>query len=82
MTTQRKFYVTTLTIKVLSEEPIPSYVELDGIVDEMDDGDYVGKVVETSEREVTGKEMADLLHDIGSEPQFFQIDDDGNDLED
>lgn len=49
--------------------------EAPAIVHGITDGDLVGVNLEQTEVVLTPKEMADALHDFGSQPGFFQLDD-------
>lgn len=76
------FYKTTFTYTVLSDSPLEGDMSLASIAEACDTGDCVGKFdgdwnVET----LTGQQAADALYEAGSEPGFFQLDDDGNPLE-
>jgi hypothetical protein len=82
--TNRKFFKTTFTVDVLSEEPIPDWMTLQQVLDEADCGGYVAGVSTSEadtrvEKGLNGKEAADALHGLGSQPGFFQLDDEGND---
>ena len=85
----RKFYKTVVKVTVLSEDPLePSSIEgigggcaLSEIAYNITEGDMSG-VVEIGETEtLNGKEAADALVEQSSDPEFFQLDADGNDLE-
>ena len=67
----------------MSEEPIPEGVDLEEIDANCADGDYCGKTewIKTNET-LIGKEAAEAVEDTGSMPQFFQMDRDGNELND
>ena len=89
--TKRKFYKTVVQVTILSEEPYifdsseneQSDAMLCGIATDICSGPCVGDIkVISHDEEKTGKEMADLLYKAGSEPGFFQLDDEGNDDED
>jgi hypothetical protein len=47
---------------------------------EIDQGEWVGNIEVVAQEELTGKEAADALYAAGSEPGFFQLDDDGREL--
>ena len=79
--TERKFYKTTITFEVLSEEPIPSWMELQNIVYETEEGDYSGATVGNVQVELDGKQAVKELAAQGSDPEFFRLDEEGNDLE-
>jgi hypothetical protein len=69
----KKFYKTTYTIVVLSEEPIPGDIDLKGLDYGTDEGEYVGGNLESKQEEVSASEMARLLVEFGSEPAFFRL---------
>lgn len=73
----RKFYKNVVTITVLTEEPIEDGTDLDAIHEEISVGGWVGSSVGIVTTELSGKECADALYAVGSEPGFFQLDDNG-----
>lgn len=83
--TKRKFYKTTVSVVVLSEEPIPSYASLKDILEEAYSGDYVAGGMtagcdDTRHQEVLdGKQAADALTALGSVPAFFRLNEEGDD---
>ncbi len=79
--TQRHFYETTITVKVLSEEPF-EWDDLPDIAYAITDGSCVGDVKEASTRRLDGKETADTLAAFGSESGFFNLTEAGDDTED
>ncbi len=80
--TKRKFYKYILEVEILSEE------ELEGIEDcslrhvdyMLTEGGCSGQVKLQNSEQLTGKEMAEELKKQGSDPEFFQIDSEGNSL--
>lgn len=78
-----EFYKTTFTFTVLSEEPIAydSAPDLEWILTECDLGDYVLADENYKEKRLTGKQMANALIAAGSEPGFFRLDENGNEIE-
>ena len=76
----KKYYKTTITLEVLSEEPIPSWMEAKDVLNEMDNGDFVGVTNEAAPKELTGKQMADELVKFGSKPEFFSLNEDGEEV--
>ena len=79
----RKFYRTVVQVEVLSEEPFQEGMSLYDLASAIDDGGYSGWITLPVQDEVhNGKEMAKLLKKQGSDPEFFNLDSDGNDLED
>ena len=79
--TKRKFYRTTIQIEILSEEPYTS-VSLEDINYDITDGHCSGELKDVvRNEEKSGKEMAALLMAQRSDPEFFQLTEDGEDLE-
>lgn len=76
----RKFYKYVFQFEVLSENPLGD-VSLEQLNYLTDEGDCSGRFLEKTEKVINAKETADLLIDQGSDPQFFFIDEDGNDIE-
>lgn len=80
--TDRVFYKTIITIEVLSEDPIPDGMSVENIAKEAMEGSYsmqtLGEPIETV---LNGKEAADALLEQGSDSSFFQLTEDGNDVE-
>jgi len=76
----KKFYKTIFTIEVLSEDRPCDVNTLADLHYAITEGDCCSKWSERGEQ-ITAKECADALYDQGSEPGFFQLDDDGNPLE-
>jgi len=72
------FFKTIIQIEVLSEGQPVDDLDLRQIAHEICDGDCVGASSLISKQELTGKECADELYELGSEPEFFGLDDDGN----
>ncbi len=80
--TDRIFYKTIVTIEILSEDPIPDDMSMEDIVHEAMEGNYSSRTLEgTKEIVLNGKEAADALLEQGSDCGFFQLTDDGNDVE-
>lgn len=81
-TVPRKFYKTVVTIEILSEHPIRSLdTDLGYVTRQIEDGDWSGRVMLGDSEELTPKECAQALIDQDSEPQFFGLDDDGNEVD-
>lgn len=79
--TKRKFYQRIVTVEVLSEDPIDDLWGLEALAREISYGDFSGKVEWGPLEAVDGKKMATLLLDQGSSPEFFNIDENGNDVD-
>jgi len=78
---ERKFYKTIIEVTVLSEEPLQP-MSLGELSYETMEGDMSATLDTKEEITLTGKEAADALKAQGSEPEFFEIDKEGNDLND
>jgi hypothetical protein len=76
----RKFYKTTYTLVILSEQPINEMASLEDLQYEITDGEFSGITHREKEEIVDGKTMAKLLEGQGSDPEFFRLDAEGNDL--
>lgn len=74
-----KYFRTVVEIVVLSED-IPWDGELADLAYAISDGGCSGEMKVKSE-EVSPKRMAELLQSQGSEPRFFQLDENGHELE-
>jgi len=74
-------YRNVIRFEVLSEEPIDSGVCLADIVRETVMGDWSGNVQFQKENEVVmGKRAVKLVCDHGTDLDFFNMDEQGNDL--
>lgn len=71
------FYRTKITFEVLSEDPIPGNMSIEGIVSEADIGAFVMSNENREQVEISGKEAADDLYSFGSDPSFFQLNEEG-----
>ena len=76
---KRKFYETTVTFKILSDAPIgsPSLRRLDYLTQHEN---YVLKESDYKPEEITASQMADALYQAGSEPAFFNLDLNGDEI--
>jgi hypothetical protein len=81
MTSKRKFFRTVVTIEILSEDEPFDTDDLGAIAGAIDSGPCSGSVKVVSVDEVDGGHMAKLLQEQASDPEFFQLDSEGNDLE-
>lgn len=66
-------YRTKIELTVLSEEPIPEGMDVDGVLREGYDGDFVLSSNWLSSERLSREEMAVALTEAGSDPSFFQI---------
>lgn len=76
---KRKFYRTTITVTVLSEEPY-QYENLVQVHNDITDGDCSGKHSITGSVKLTAKQAAKAMREQGSDPDFFQLTEDGEDI--
>jgi len=79
--TKRKFYKTTIQVTVLSEDFPYAFDGLIQLAHDIDYGDFVGDADVSDSIELSGRAAADELFAIGSQPEFFNIDADGNDVD-
>jgi hypothetical protein len=76
----RKFYKTVITLEVLSEdEPVDNW-DLENIVYGMDKGNLSGVVNTQDPIELSPAAAALALIEQGSDPEFFGLDRDGNEV--
>jgi len=78
---KRKFYKRTYKIELLSEEPLRDDLSLETIAYEMSEGHCSGVVIDEGEKILTASKMAKELVAQGSDPEFFQITENGEDTE-
>jgi len=76
---KRKFYKSTFVVEVLSEEPLDGTQSLAALSAMTTDGDCSGKHNMTKQETLNAKQAAEELRKQGSDPEFFQIDEDGKD---
>lgn len=74
------FHHTTIAIEVLSEDPVPAAFTVHQVLHEIQQGDYVGRVTRKG-HPMTSFEAARKTREFGSDPAFFEIDDEGRPLE-
>lgn len=79
MASDKKFHKTIITVVVLSEEP---YVlnTLKDVAYDILDGNCVGSYTATEVTILNGAEMAIELINNASDPEFFQLTEDGEDI--
>lgn len=75
-----EFHRTLILVEILSEE-ILSDVDYGKISSYMNGGDWSGRILMESNETIDGPLAAQLLLSHGSDPGFFQIDDNGNPTE-
>jgi len=75
-----KYYQTTFTVVVLSQEPLGD-LTLGQIEYETMEGHSVMKSIDYKEVKITAKQAVKALYEARSEPSFFQLDDKGNEID-
>ena len=80
MESKRHFYRTVIEVEVLSEDPV-DFGDLAGVHAAITDGECVGAWKVLKQGNVNPKQMVRLLKKAGSEPGFFQLNDEGEDVD-
>jgi len=80
MESARKFYRQVFTYEILSEEPI-GQLSLEDVAYETSEGHMSGHFTNRIETEHSAKEMAKMMEVQGSDPEFFQLTETGEDTE-
>ena len=78
---KKKIYKTVLTVVILSETPYRQ-TNLKEVGYDITEGDCTGGVVEEIHTELIGEEAAKEMYNVGSQPDFFMMDEEGNDTSD
>ena len=76
---KRKFFKTVIRMTILSEDA-PVFGSLAEIERAVDDGDLVGQVSVLKQIQISPRATARALSRYGSEPGFFQLKGNGEDL--
>lgn len=80
---KKKIYKSVLRVEILSEEPIDDCIELNDIDYQTTNGDWSGAMDwEYHNAELHGMEAVTNVQNQGSDPEFFQMDEEGNEIED
>lgn len=74
------FRMNTITLYVLSEGSIEGR-SIGTILEECDTGDLVMHSTQFKQAILDGKGMADALYEAGSTPEFFQLDSNGDKID-
>ena len=75
----RPFFKKTMKVEFLSETPFPDNTSLENLCNEAINGDYSMNITQDKETEINGKQAARALLNHGSDPSFFQLNEDGSD---
>ena len=81
MASNRKFHRYVFRYEVLSEDPMDYEPSLSDLQHLTYDGPCSGRMLEPEHAVLNGKQAADALIEQASEPGFFQLDAEGNDVE-
>lgn len=75
------FYRTLITLEILTDDgPLPPHIRLADIEYQTTEGGWSGRWEIIKSEELSGPEMARALLDQGSEPEFFQLSENGRSL--
>lgn len=79
----KTIYKTTIKVEILTDEPVDFGQEsLKSICYEMDEGEWSGKIdIVKQNTQLKGKKAVSEVKKQGSDPSFFNLDEDGNDLD-
>lgn len=77
---KKPIYKTVFHVTVLSEEPI-SGASLSDIQYETEQGGWIGGAITQTETKLSGKEAVAEIYKAASDPGFFNMDDNGNVIE-
>lgn len=79
---KKKLYKSVLRVEILSEEPFPESVSLEDVKYEITDGHCSGILNwETHNSEIVGAEASKEVLNQGTDPEFFQMDEEGNEID-
>lgn len=80
---KKKIYKTIVQVEILSEEPIDSQLSLSQIAEEGDTGSFSIMIKDVRvNQEIKGIRAAREMRKQGSDPEFFDMDEKGNDISD
>jgi hypothetical protein len=80
---KQKYYLTRITIDVLSDKPIDENMSLSDIASECDSGDFVGQQNDVfRNKQIGGKQAVSRLEKAGSTGDFFGLNEKGRPLRD
>ena len=80
---KKKIYKTVISYTILSEE-LFERMSLSEIEEECTEGHFLGGEFTTTilNQELIGKNAVNAISDLGSDPEFFMMDSEGNDISD
>lgn len=79
---KKTIYKTVISYTILSEEPY-EHMSLTGIENECENGQFIGGnlVAKVFNRELVGKNAVIAINKLCSDPEFFMMDCEGNEIE-
>jgi hypothetical protein len=80
---KKPIYKHVITVEVLTDEPTDlSAMTLSGIAEEITDGGWSGiMTVDQGNIKLVGKKAVEAVKAQGSDPEFFRLDNKGNELD-
>ena len=78
---KKTIYKTKVTIEILSDEPVNDNISLKDIQYEITDGQWSGKITHGESKPLKGKPAVKEILNHGTDPEFFFMDDKGNEIE-
>lgn len=81
MASKRKFYKTVIKIEVISEGKVPDFDGLGSLYYFITEGNGSGQYDTVSTKELSSKQAAKELIKQGSDPEFFGLDEKGNNVQ-
>lgn len=78
-----KFRKHKIVLEILSDDETfnPDKCAMDDLAYMISEGPFVGRTLPAESEDLTPKQMADDLYKFESEPGFFGLDDDGNEVD-
>lgn len=76
---KRTFHKYVFKLEVLSEEELPEDLELSELAQAVEFGECSGRRLDTEHEELDGPTTAKALIEQGSDPEFFDLTEDGED---
>lgn len=79
----KKIYRNVVQIEVLSDEPLKTgeLTDLENVSFQIGEGDWSGRIKPVIQNlTYTGKEAVEIIQEQGSDPEFFNLDQDGNEI--
>ncbi len=79
---KKTIYKTVIRLEILSEEPIPENMSIDDIQEECNTGSFSGiHDITVANKPIKGIAAVKEMRKQGSDPDFFQMDENGNEIE-